>query len=209
MENPDIDDKIQKFWRWFVKNDELIRKALEHGTEANKEHLVRIFDNKVLEIGTFTWDIEPGFYKQYSFTISPNRSRELLKLSRKLISYSPELTHWEFKYCRPAENWDLTFGIYDEKLAYREIDASGWRFMLLPDPGQTVSITLEAENLSEIDEETCLEAAEIVVTGLLGEESRIIHVTDIGLTRRFGTEFEEIARPVTELKQRVEQILGF
>lgn len=208
MERSAIEIKISKFWMWFVKNDELIRKALEFGSDANRDQLVRIFDDKVLDIGTFTWDIEEGFGKQYSFTISPNRDRELLMLSRWIISLSPELSHWEFRHSRAAKVWDLTFGIYDEHLNYCETDASDWRFMLTPNEYNTVGITIEANGLSEIDEETQLEAAEIVVTGLLGEEFRIIHVTDIKITDSFGTEFEELAFPITELKQRLEQWLG-
>ncbi len=203
QEEAGMDLKIRKFWMWFVKNDELIRKALEHGSEANKAHLTRIFDNKVLEIGNFSWDIEEGNLRKYAFTVSPNRDRELLLLSKELVSRSPELSHWEFHYARPARTPDFSVRVFDEHMNPHHIGALHWKFLLTLKPNHTASILLEVPELGKIDHETCEEAADALITGILGEEHRILYIDSIEITGRLGKEFEDLTFPVSELVFRM------
>lgn len=173
MEKALGNSKIEKFWRWFIKNDELIRNAIKHGNSQNKETLSNFFDDKVLEIGTFTWEISQGKTKEFSFTLSPNRSKDLLQKTKEYISIAPDLSHWEFKFAKPARLWDLHFELYDENVNLCKIDGSKWEFSIIHKENHKYEIEVFAKSIENLDKETQDVALDLVVTSLLGEHERI------------------------------------
>jgi hypothetical protein len=175
--------KIEKFWRWFIKNDELIRKTLTNGSQNNKDTLSKFLDDKVLEIGTFTWEITHGKSKAFSFTFSPNRSKELLQKTKEYISIAPELKHWEFKFAKPASLWDLNFELYDENVNLCKIDGSKWEFTVLNKNENTYEIEIFAVSIQSLDIDTQDVALDLVVTSLIGEQEKIEIIEKINFTK--------------------------
>lgn len=63
-----------------------------------------------------------------------NESGELLRATRKVVSKAPAITGWEFRRARPPKQRQMRFTIEDRSGAVREVDASGWRYVLLRYP---------------------------------------------------------------------------
>jgi hypothetical protein len=171
-----VDKEIIKFWKWWVKNDVLIRKVLEQGSEAKMLELKEHFDRKILDFGHFTWEINEGKGKAYSFVLSPNREFERLQLSKKIIRNAPELEHWEFLYAKQPNKKPEPFKLYDENLDPVLINPSDWQIEF---EGGIAKVT--ADELKGVDHETRQHAIDLVVTAYLGEEFRILKVKEIVL----------------------------
>jgi hypothetical protein len=200
----DLDtDKIAHFWEWFDASEAHTRQVLLGKSEQEQEALVQAFNNQVLALGLFTWELGRGDSRPFYFTISPNGSRELLELSRQIMEAAPSLHHWEFNYAKPAQEWDLKFRLYDEDYNERDVDASVWKFRLEEGDGRGVIVVLEAANLSHLDEETQKTATEQVVMSLLGEEQKILHVEKIQVLTRLSAH----STPIQQLKSRFEAYL--
>jgi hypothetical protein len=171
-----VNKDIVKFWKWWEKNDALIRKVLEQGSETKMMELKEHFDRKILSFGHFTWEINEGQSKLYSFVLSPNREFDRLQLSKKIIKNAPELEHWEFLYAKLPNKNPEPFKLYDENQDPVFIDPSDWQIEF--DEG-VVKVT--ADELSTVDEETRQHAMDLVTTAYLGEEFRILKVKEIVL----------------------------
>ena len=196
-------DKIDLFWEWFSANEEQIKETLLGHSDQAKETLVQTLNNQVLSLGMFTWELGHGNSRPFYLTISPNGSRELLALSREIIAAAPQLPDWELNHAKPAQVWDLKFTIYDEDYNERDVDASLWKFTLRQLAEKSITILVEADNIPHLDEETKKMAVDQVVTGLLGEEQKILYVQKIEI---FHT-VERISSPIKQLKQKFEDLL--
>ncbi|EMR02128.1 hypothetical protein ADICEAN_02739 [Cesiribacter andamanensis AMV16] len=196
-------DKIDSFWDWFSAQEEHTRQVLEGRSEQAQEALVQAFNNQVLALGLFTWELGRGQRRPFYFTISPNGSRELLEHSRQLMEAAPRLPQWEFHHAKPPQEWDLKFRLYDEDYNERDVDASRWKFRLQEHPQGGALILLEAANIGHLDGETKLTATEQVVMSLLGEEQKILHVAEI----RILTQLSSGSTPIQQLRERFEAFL--
>ena len=166
--------EIKKFWAWIVKNDQLIRRVLEEGSEAKKKELSNYFDEKILSFGHFTWEINDGFSKEYQLVISPNREFELLQLSKKIISNAPEMEKWEFAYPKAKVKHIEPFKIYDENLDPHLISTNAWQYK-----AEANTFYAYAPNLAELDKETEQHILDLVCTAVLGEEYRILNIKNL------------------------------
>lgn len=197
-------DKIDLFWEWFGTNEEQIKATLLGDSDQAKETLVQSLNNQVLSLGMFTWELGYGTNRPFYLTISPNGSRELLALSREIIAAAPYLPDWELHHAKPAQVWDLKFRIYDEDYNERDVDASKWKFSLRAHNSRLVIVVLEAANIVHIDEETTRTATEQVVTGLLGEEQKILYVYKILLMDQLTA----TSQPIQRLKEQFEAFIN-
>ena len=193
-------DKIDSFWEWFGANDEQTRQTLLGHSEQEKEALVQTLNNQVLTLGMFTWEMGHGKNKPFYLTISPNGSRELLALSREIMEAAPYLPDWELNHAKPAQEWDLKFRIYDEDYNEWDVDASKWKFRLWEHERGGVLVRIEAANIAQLDWETKKTAVEQVVTGLLGEEQKILHVQEIEIQKQL----QAASTPIQQLKKKFE-----
>lgn len=166
--------EIKKFWAWLIKNDQLIRRVLEEGSEAKKKELSNYFDEKILSFGHFTWEINDGFSKPYQLVISPNREFELLQLSKKIISDAPDMDNWEFAYAKAKVKYIEPFKIYDENLDPHLISTNTWEYKTEGD-----SFYAYAPNLADLDKETEQHILDLVGTAVLGEEYRILNIKNL------------------------------
>jgi len=208
MTDDAMNGKIESFWEWFVDYEDTIKEFFDDDSEIDKNALIEEINNQVLDFGLFSWEIGPGVSKNYYLTISPNGKPEQLRLSRKIMTAAPDLPDWEFHHAKPAKKWNLQFTIYDDFMRERSIDASDWRFTLMQRPGQQVDIFLKADNIDFLDTDTRATAGDLVVTNLLGEETKINKVRRIQVLSA-GEEPQQAAnQPIELLKEKLEAMVN-
>jgi len=116
-------EKVESLWKWFNGNEQIIIDSINQKTDSEDDYIIENLNNLVLDIDLFTWEIGVGKNKSYSFTISPNRSKDLLKVSREVIRSAPKSDEWEFHYSKPAKEWNRSLIISDDYMNDHKIDA--------------------------------------------------------------------------------------
>lgn len=172
-------EKVEAFWEWFVDHREIIKEVLEDELHIDREATIEALNNEVLEFGLFSWHVGEGNVRPNYFTISPNGSKELLILSKYIVSLAPNIPGWEFHYARQVIDWDGRIQLYDSFMQLLDIDTRAWRATLDEMPDDYVSITLYADNMDHIDFDTRLSAANFAVMKLIGEEEKILNVGEV------------------------------
>jgi len=179
-------DKIENFWKWFIANEQQIIEAVER--ESATEHFIENLDNLILDMGMFTWEIGPGKINPWVLTISPNGDKDLIKVSQKIMEEAPNLKNWEFNYSKPAKDWNRKFVLYDDNMDEQHIDASQWNYVALKYDDGMIDLILEAHNIEQLDSETSLTAADLLVVGEIGEETKIDWVLSIEIVNQLESE---------------------
>lgn len=197
---------ISTFWSWFEDNLGRLRAVLQNPAHPDREYVVNGLDQHILAIGMFTWDIETGTTRPWSLIISPNGDRELLELSRTIVEQAPELGDWEFHPAKPRKAQPLQFTVYDEVMDEQPVDATAWRYVLLPAGDGEFSLLVEAGNTAALSDETRQKAADYLVTCLIGEEARIEYVPRMRVVKGLKDEQGAISRPILELWQHLEAL---
>lgn len=194
---------IPPFWSWFEDNLGRLRNVVQNPSHPDREYIVNSLDQYILAIGMFTWDIEAGTTKPWSLVISPNGDPELLELSRAIVEQAPELTDWEFYPARPRKAQPLKFIVYDEATDQQQVDATSWRYVLLPKGEGQFSLTIEAGNNRHLSEETLYKAADYLATCLTGEETRIMYIPRLRVVEELSEEHRQVSKPISELWQEL------
>ena len=192
--------KIKLFWEWFQQMEKQIKAFFTEEELVDKEALIEAINNKVLDFGTFSWQIGPGKNKPYYFTISPNGNPEWLRVSRQIVRAAPELRDWEFNHAKPAADWSEPFVLYDDFMMEQTIDPSDWEFVLLRSGPKLMKIILSGSNLARLDLDTRLQAATRIIINTIGEEHRINYISKIEVVEAFGEKHEEKAKPLAQLR---------
>lgn len=195
-----IEARIKSFWKWFVEMEDNIREYFSEEEMVDKAALIESINNRVLDFGLFAWEIGPGLSRPYYLTISPNGSKERLRISKLIIEAAPDLPDWEFNYARPAKSLDLKFTLYDDFMVEREVDASHWNYVLLKKQDERVEVVLEAPNAHHLDPDTQLMAGERVVNNLLGEEATINHVYRVRVVGELEEGQQADSAPIVALR---------
>ena len=175
-------DKTTKFWEWFASNEQTVRGVYRNEPGHNRQQLIDQLDNHILQFGKFSWHIGVGKNKPYYFTISPNGDAELLKISKAVVESAPDLAEWEFQSSKEALNWDYKCSVYDGNLQLCEIDASSWHYIMVMQEDGRIEISMQTANMKDLDDVAKYDASELVITSCLGEERRILNISDIILT---------------------------
>lgn len=156
-----VEKKPIDFWNWFAENSNHL-----HSDTYDKALLDKL--DEIITLWGLTWEIGPGLTKENSLTISPNGDKDLLEQASKIISIAPEFEHWEFYASKqPKHNWHIA------KFDGIEIDATEWTFILFKYPDGKNEIVIQADNLKHLDTLTKELAADLVLTNLLGEKTKI------------------------------------
>lgn len=167
-----MEKKVEKFWSWFSSIAELLAANYEN------EELLSEIDNKVLELGDFSWEIGAGKTASNSFTISPNGDPELLNETKSIVSLAPKTKDWEFYYSKQPKDWDFLFELeIDSKI--ETIDANKWKYVLFKFADGTFDILIESLPLFKLNEDDRVYAVEIALDGVIGEEARINKIGNI------------------------------
>ncbi len=180
------------FWKWFQANEALIRVVLDDEQHEQRAEIIELLNNYILDFGMFSWEIGETKSNEHYLIISPNGNAELLHVSRKVIAAAPQVPGWEFHFAKPAKDWNRTFTVYDELMELREVNASDWKFKIEKGAGQKIHLHILAESIISLDPDTRERAADIFITGELGEENRIRIVEKIHIANADDAAFAEI-----------------
>ena len=202
MDQHTLMSKISRFWDWFQESEHLFREV------ADPQTAVEAMDNHVLEFGMFSWEIGEGHSKPHCLLISPNGDSHRMDISYKIMKAAPNLRHWEFQYCKPPKNWDFQFEIYDQFLVPQIIDAGEWEYVLVKMPGNYVEVIIQANNMANIDPEDKLNAAEMALVKILGEELVIDYLGALEVVHEFRPEHEKRCQNMHSLKRNFERLVG-
>ena len=189
-----MEQKIRLFWDWFIRHEAQFRVV------TDPRAVTEMLNNQVLDFGLFAWEIGKGAYKNHSFTISPNGDKARLRLSKQIIRAAPIMPEWEFYPSKPPRNWDFTFEMFDSAMIKQTFDASEWEYVMLDGPSEQIDLILCADNIRRLDYEDLPQAADLVVTNILGEECKINHIHQIDLVEYLEPEYDHKRKALTELK---------
>ena len=204
MKHKNIPLNIIEFWDWFQRDEHMFREIIDPA------HAVEQMDNQVLAFGLFSWEIGAGKNKPHYFAISPNGDKGRLELSKKIISLAPEMPDWEFYFCKPAKtNWDFTFEAYDRFLVKHTFDASGWDYILEKNGDGNIEIMVKTENMHVMDFDDELNAVDLVITNILGEELTIHHLDAFETVDEFTEGQIPYCKKMTTLKEQFEKNIDF
>ncbi len=198
MHEENIKHKISQFWDWFSFNEEMFRNVTD--AESAKDAM----DNQILEFGLFSWQIKEGDSKPYSLTISPNGDRKRLAISCQIIEAAPTSYDWEFHYCKPPKSWDYIFEMYDQFMLKQKYDTSKWEYVLFNNPDKNIEVIICANNLHGIDLDDRLDAGELVLTNILGEELVIDYLCALEVVDEFIPENKLLSKKIHHLKSDFE-----
>ena len=201
MNNILLKNKIVDFWKWFETHEEKFRKI------ENPDDTRELMDNQILQFGLFAWEIGEGKKKPHTFTMSPNGSMKMLRISEAIMGEAPNLKDWEFYPARPAREWDFTFEMYDSFMMKRTIDAAEWEYILRMTPEMKVRILLYSENIDFLDAEDKMGAADFVLNSIIGEADRIHYVEEVVFIPLVTETQEEDIQPLKELQYDFEDLL--
>ncbi|SOE22381.1 hypothetical protein SAMN06298216_2822 [Spirosomataceae bacterium TFI 002] len=176
-----------EFWEWFEEKDERIREVLAKGNREQKKELTEEFDQFILELGRFSWEIIEEGSGFYTFIISPNRDIDLLLHSKNIIEDAPSLTYWSFLPAKPADKAMLNFEIYDEAVNLRVFQPSNWKVRVETNMPKS-DITIHSTDFKNCDLDTCLFACEMALASFLGED---VYIHKVGKVK-IAEEVEEM-----------------
>lgn len=196
--HPD-DAQISEFWAWFSAVAEDLARNLEN------PRILDELDSRIARLGDLAWELGPGEGARYALAISPDGDRELLPLTLRIVSFAPHLPSWEFLPARRARNPALEFELETDR-GELHVDAGSWRYVLYRFPDKTFDLVLEQSNLGEATDEDKYAAAIILLDGLLGEATRLLHVGDIEITSRLALDQEPKASSIASLPAHLESL---
>lgn len=192
-----------EFWRWFVKNENIIKNCIENDSSPDREYVVDQLNELILSIGTFTWDIGLDDNNAWFLTISPNGDKDLLKVTKEIMRFAPDHMNWIFYSSKPVKNWNRTFSVYNYDFDVVEVDASAWHYVCFEEDDGRIELMLEAENIEHLDSEMALSAANQFVLNELGEELKIRRIASVEIVDKLDGEYEKY--PIGELKEHMEE----
>ncbi|MGG9962693.1 hypothetical protein [Ferruginibacter sp. SUN106] len=175
-----LDFQITEFWNWFAKNS--------NGFDPSNfdKGLMKELDHKIVN-WELSWEIGPGFTKEYSLTLSPNGNINLLAQTNNIIDQAPMLDAWEFYSSKqPKQNWQRA-KLIDKGL---EFEATDWTYILLQYPDDKVEILVKADNLKSLDKNSKEIAVDLILTNLLGEQIKMTQLDFIDIVNDFENENE-------------------
>src|SRR5690606_33317585 len=199
-------NKISSFWEWFETQEKRIRDILNDELQPEREELVQIMDNQVLSLGLFTWEMGPDGSNAFYLTISPNGDPELLRLSKSIVGASPAFPDWTFYYAKPIKEEPIELKLYDEEYNLHVVNAQSWQFGLSLTSSGHVDITIVANNMKRLDQETRIGAGNLVISSLLGEECHILHVRHVHVTTKAHSKDRQTV-PAKAFKQAFDKLL--
>ncbi len=172
MQVTSLPEQIENFWNWFNETRPLIEEVMEAQRHPAAEDIIKAFDQHILGMGTFKWEITVPTPTNYQLILSPNNKAELLSIGKKIVAEAPAHANWNFLPGKPASGATV-IQVYDREMDVQEVDATHWQCSLALAEDQKYELTILAENTTQLDEDTELIAADLILTELLGEELKI------------------------------------
>ena len=167
--------EINEFWSWFLSAAEKTNNVFID------QSFITTLDMKLSDFGGISWELGPGFTdpRKSALVLSPSGDKELLRLTKAMVSLAPNRNDWEFYPAKPPKRWEKRFTLETNTGTGLSIDASSWHYALYRFPDDTFKIVISAPELCKLTELLKFTAAEIVLDGELGEEARIKWMSEI------------------------------
>jgi hypothetical protein len=184
--------RISDFWTWFSISAQEIREELTtSGIESRAGASIGELDKRVRQISPdLRWEIGPFLDDTTFLAISPNGSKDNLRLTRKVAEAAPAIPGWRFLPAKPPKN-DKRFGF---DFGGVRIDTSKWHYTLVrwENPIQ-YGVTWIPDSEAQFDGISLDALAWFVLDSEIGEEAAISLF-----------EFSEIAKGPTSNATRIE-----
>lgn len=197
------EEKIQAFWNWFVKNENLIKTCIENESATEQAFVVEQLNNLILDLGMLTWDLGLDDSNNWFLTISPNGDKELFEISQKIMDDAPMHLDWILHSSKPAKDWNRTFIVFNEYMDEIEIDASDWQYVALEETDRKLKLIFEAPNLQGLDEDTAESAAHKFLVHEIGEKAKILRISTIEIVHELESGLVESKSSIQELKKHI------
>lgn len=188
---------IDMFWDWFSKH------YLDFGENFDNEKILTELDDKLRDLSVFSWEIGPGTGADNQLVISSGGDLDLLPITKKIVSYAKSIAGWEFYYAKPPKEWDLIFDFEKDNGDVINIDASNWQYVLLRYEDGGFEIIIQADDLDGLSEVDELIASEILLDGILGEEIRMLHISNIEVVKNFDSEHVNKSNDIKHLNSHL------
>lgn len=198
----DLSQQIDDFWDWFENNQPLLEAVIESNGHPKTADIIQSLDQHILGMGKIKWEIGNPQPNQFSFTLSPNNERDILKVTKSIIASAPYGNGWVFYYAAQATG-ALQLQVYDHNMDVQNIDANSWRAVLIDAGSGKNELILEAANIAYLDEDTQMIAADLILTALLGEEEKINCLAGLELSFELEAEHENEAFSISDLLGRL------
>lgn len=196
------EEKLERFWQWFIKNEQVIRAAIE---DESVEHQVLVkhqLDNLILDFGMLTWDLGLNEKNEWFFTLSPNGDEDLLFITEQIIAEAPTFLAWKFHAGRPAKVWDRKFTIYDHEMEIQEVDASNWHYVAFLDSKNKIELIIEVGDL-HFEEEIIERAVYVFLNNEIGERQLINDISSIQIVAELEPEDAKVKYSIVDLKEHL------
>lgn len=193
-------ETIKSFWEWFSK------KQNDFGEKFENIDLLEELDERVGKLGDFSWEVGPGKIKENALTISPNGNYNLLKDTKEIVIKAIPCLNWEFYHAKPVKEWDLVFDFETEDEETVEINANEWCYVLEKFEDGTFRITVKTINIAQLTDEDQLIAVEILLDGVLGEEERLMKISEIEIVEEFDDKYKNKESNIKVLAAHLKQL---
>jgi hypothetical protein len=187
--------KVMQFWEWFSAN------CQNFGVDFDNIELLESLENWVTQLGDFSWEVGPGKVKDNMLVMSPNGDEGLIEAAKQIVSSATPCERWEYYYAKPSKEngWDLTFRFEADGEEVVDVDASSWEYTLLEYEDGMFEIIVKAPDLEELGESDKETSVEILLDGLLGEETRMQTICGIEVVVEFEEQYREKAGTIKNL----------
>jgi hypothetical protein len=188
--------RAAEFGAWFASIAERLAANVEDPA------LLRELDRRIRSLhDEFSWEVGPGKDTDWRLCVSPSLNPKLYEQTKQLVAAMPKVPHWEFFPARQPKEWSGRFQVNTAKNETLEIDASGWRYVLLRYPDGGHEILLQGSGVACLSDEERWHAAAIVLESLLGEETLLTKNVSFELAESLEPKFAVKAKPIQALDQ--------
>lgn len=190
------ENKEDKFWNWFIKNEEYIYKNVDNLELRDAifdditEHFQEIDENLTFEFSPIH---ENGIRE---FSISADGIEESFSAVNKMISKSPKLKNWQFNSFRQRISGDeLTINYGDYKIGYDDI------YFTYSTDNDELGIELFTRNFEDSGE--MKNAIYILLDGLIGEYDVTVNINWIEW-KKLEEENIQSLQPLIDLRKVID-----
>jgi hypothetical protein len=193
--------EVNSFWKWFSDN------CGYFGQNFDNEELLDDLDNRINELGEFTWEIGPGTSSMNQLVISPGGDIDLLPYTKEIVSYAPVVFDWEFYHAKPPKEWEFIFDFEKDDGNAVEINASQWKYVLLKYDDGMFEVILQTRDLHGFSEDDKIVISEILLDGILGEERRMLFICGVDVTEEFEDSYKLKSSNIKSLSNQMKSLI--
>jgi hypothetical protein len=174
------EEQIQNFWKWFQSVAENLELMINRSETVQ---VVTLLSPKMkgLYSGT-SWEVGPGLERPFALSFGLAGQLTNLTTTRAIVALAPRLANWEFFPARPPKQWQMKFTL--PQLAGRgvEVDCRRWEYALTAfNDSEFFDICVMADNIENFGKAARLQAASILLEGILGEINFLRLIDHVGV----------------------------